>query len=366
MVTISATGSADLYASQFDLVYDPTAVSVVSISEGMLLPGKGTTVFVPGSINNARGVVTANAETLLGMISGASGGGTLAVVTFTALTPGTSALSLQNLILLNSKLSNITAAVGIQNGSVSVVNPSIGNPSITPSGVVPVYSSATTIQPGSWVSIYGSNLSSETTSWNGQFPTTLGGVNVTINAKQAFLWFVSPTQINLQAPSDTATGTVSVVVTTSGGKASSTVMLGPYGPSFSLLSSRYSAAIVLTPGQSGNSGSGYDIIGPSAAFSYPSRPVQAGETVLLYGVGFGPTSPTVLAGQAFSGAAPCVSLPQVTIGGVPAMVSFAGIVEAGLYQLNVVIPSGVGVGDKLLQAIAGGLATPNNVFITLN
>jgi uncharacterized protein (TIGR03437 family) len=46
------------------------------------------------------------------------------------------------------------------------------------------------------------------------------------------------------------------------------------------------------------------------------------------------------------------------------MVNFAGIVEAGLYQLNVVVPN-AGGGDKVLQAIAGGLTTPNNIFLTL-
>jgi len=363
-VNITATGSTDLYAFQFDLVYNPAILSVVSVTAGKLPPGGGSTVFLPGSINNNSGAVTLNTGTLIGSIPGAVGSGTLVAVQFSAVGPGASAVSVQNLILLNSTLSNMANAASIQNASVLVVNSGSSVPSITPGGVVPVYSSATTIQSGSWVSIYGNNLAGGTTSWNGNFPTSLGGVNVTINAKPAYLWFVSPTQINLQAPTDPATGTVNVVVTTGGGNASSTVTLGQYAPSFSLLSSKYPAAIVLTPGQPGNSGAGYDIIGPSGAFSYPSRPVQAGETVLLYGVGFGPTNPTVPAGEVFSGAAPCVALPQVTIGGVPAMVNFAGIVEAGLYQLNVVVPN-AGGGDKVLQAIAGGLTTPNNIFLTL-
>jgi uncharacterized protein (TIGR03437 family) len=41
-------------------------------------------------------------------------------------------------------------------------------------------------------------------------------------------------------------------------------------------------------------------------------------------------------------------LPQITIGGVPATVAFAGIVEAGLYQFNVVIPN-AGSGDQILR-----------------
>jgi uncharacterized protein (TIGR03437 family) len=247
---------------------------------------------------------------------------------------------------------------------VRLLTPPAGLPAIAPGGIVPVYSSSTTVQPGSWISIYGNNLAAATTVWNGDFPLSLGGTSVTINSKPAYLWFVSPTQINLQAPTDTATGTVSVVVTTSAGSASAPVTLGRYAPSFCLLNAKYPAAIVLTPGSLGNSGGEYDIIGPTGAFFYPARPVKAGETLILYGVGFGPTNPAVPAGQAFSGAAPSVTPPQMTIGGVPASVSFAGLVEAGLFQFNVIVPN-AGSGDQPLQATVGGMTTPTNVFITL-
>ena len=58
---------------------------------------------------------------------------------------------------------------------------------------------------------------------------------MTIDGKQAYLWFVSPTQINAQAPDDATTGPVTVVVTTPFGTARGTVTLAPYGPTFSLL-----------------------------------------------------------------------------------------------------------------------------------
>jgi uncharacterized protein (TIGR03437 family) len=258
---------------------------------------------------------------------------------------------------------SLPAFSGADDISFSIGN--LGAPVITPAGIVPVYSTANTIQPGSWVSIFGSGLASATTTWTGNFPTSLGNTSVTINSKPAYLWFVSPTQINLQAPDDTAEGPVNVVVTTPAGSTTSTVTLEPYAPSFNLYNTKYAAAIVATPGQPGNSGNGYDYIGPGgSALPFTSRPVKAGETVLLYGVGFGPTTQHVPAGAAFSGAAPVPVLPTVTIGGVSATVSFAGIVEAGLYQLNVVVPN-AGSGDKALLATIGGLTTPANVFITL-
>jgi uncharacterized protein (TIGR03437 family) len=230
--------------------------------------------------------------------------------------------------------------------------------------VVPIYSSSTTIQPGSWISIYGTNFAGATNLWAGDFPTSLGGLTVTINNKPAYLWLVNPGQINLQAPDDTATGTVPVVVTNAAGSVTSTVILGPYSPSFSLFNSKYAAALVATPGAPGNSGSGYDLIGPAGALTFPTRPVKAGETLVLYGVGFGPTNPAVPAGKVFSGAAPLISLPKVMIGNVPAMVSFGGIVEAGLFQLNVVVPN-AGSGDQILQASVGGLLSAPGVYITL-
>jgi uncharacterized protein (TIGR03437 family) len=237
-------------------------------------------------------------------------------------------------------------------------------PSIAPGGIVSVNGLSATIQPGSWVSIFGSNLAAATAIWNGDFPTSLARTSVIVDNKPAYLWFVSPGQINLEAPNDTATGVVNVVVKTSFGSASATVTLGQYAPAFNLFNTKYATAIVPTPGIPGNSGAGYDLIGPAGAFTFSTRPVKAGETLLLYGVGFGPTNPAVSAGKAFSGAAPSVSPPQIAIGGVPATVTFAGVVAAGLFQFNVIVPN-AGSGDQPLRATVGGVATPNNVFITL-
>ncbi len=241
-----------------------------------------------------------------------------------------------------------------------------GAPAVNRNGIVPIYSAVPTIQPGSWISIFGSGLSAGTSVWNGDFPTSLGGVSVTINGKPGSLWFVSPLQITLQAPDDTATGSVNVVVTTPIGSTASTVTLAPYAPSFSLWDSQYAAAVIATPGGGGAYGDGsYDLAGPAGRFSFNTRPVQAGEVLVLYGVGFGPTDPPVVSGRAFSGAAPTTSLVTITIGGVAANVLFSGITSAGLYQLNVVVPNGAGSGDRLLQATVGGARTPDNVYVSV-
>jgi uncharacterized protein (TIGR03437 family) len=214
-------------------------------------------------------------------------------------------------------------------------------PTINSGGIVPVYSTSPIIQSRSWISVYGNNLASGMSTWNGDFPTSLGGTSVTIDNKSAYLWFVSPTQINLQVPDDTTVGMVSVVVTTASGTATSTVTLAPQAPSFSLLSDgKHVAAEIPTPNGGGAYGGGtYDLVGPSGTFSFNTRPVKPGETLVLYGVGFGTTNPLVQAGKIFSGSAPTINPVIVTIGGVKAAVSYAGLIEAGLYQINVTVPS---------------------------
>jgi uncharacterized protein (TIGR03437 family) len=240
-------------------------------------------------------------------------------------------------------------------------------PSITPGGVVPIYSTSTTIQPGEWVSIYGSNFASATALWNGDFPTFLGGISVTINLKPAYLWLVSPEQINLQTPDDTATGTVPVTVTTAGGTATSTVTLAQFGPSFSLLDAKHVAGIILRSDGSGAYGGGtYDIIGPTGtSLGYPTVAAKAGDPIELFGVGFGPTIPPVLAGQAYSGAAGTTNPVTLFINNVSVTPPFAGLSSAGLYQINLTVPAGLGTRDVPVLATVGGMQTPSGVVISL-
>ncbi len=266
----------------------------------------------------------------------------------------------------NGRVRLLAASATALEVPVTLTVVSANAPVVRSGGVVPIYSKATSIAPGSWLSLYGSNLATTTAMWAGDFPTTLGGVTVTINAKPAFLWYVSPGQLNVQAPDDTGTGTVTVVVTNENGSTTSTVTLAAASPSFSLFGDgRHLAGYIPTPDGSGQYGGGtYDLIGPANAFTFATRPVAVGETVVLFGVGFGPTNPPVRAGAVFSGAAPTVNPVTVTVGGVPATVTFAGITSAGLYQLNVVVP-GVSSGDQAVVATANGVQTQMGVVLAV-
>jgi uncharacterized protein (TIGR03437 family) len=190
---------------------------------------------------------------------------------------------------------------------------------------------------------------------------------VTVNGKKAYLWFVSPGQINLQSPDDTMRGSVSVVVTTANGSSTSTVTLGEFGPSFNLLDGKHVAGIIFRPNGSGAFGGGsYDIIGPTGTtLGYPTVAAKAGDLVELFGVGFGPTSPAVAAGQAFSGAAPTINPVTVLINGLSVTPSFAGLSAAGSYQINLTLPPGLGMGDVSLRASVRGVQTPQGFVISL-
>jgi uncharacterized protein (TIGR03437 family) len=217
------------------------------------------------------------------------------------------------------------------------------------------------------VSIYGTNLATETATWTGNFPTSLGGTSVTIDGKQAYLSFVSYGQINLQAPNDNATGIVPVVITTSSGTVKSTVTLAQFGPAFFLLDSTHVAGIILRANGKGAYGGGtYDIIGPTGtSLGYATLAAKAGDNVALFGNGFGPTSPSEPAGQPFSGAAATINPVTLRINNVSVTPTFAGLSGPGLYQINLTIPTGLGTGDASLQAMVGGVQTPSGAVISL-
>jgi uncharacterized protein (TIGR03437 family) len=232
---------------------------------------------------------------------------------------------------------------------------------VTISGISNNASGASGIASGSWVSMYGANLSATTRAWqSGDFsgnslPTKLDGVSVTVNGKSAAVWYISPGQLNVQAPGDSATGPVPVVVTNSYGSATATTTLQQYAPGFFAIQ-KYAAA-VHTDGA---------YVAPVGYFGsgVASRPAAPGEVILLFGTGFGPTTQDVPAGQIFNGAAPLTDLTQLhmTIGGAPATVQFAGMVAAGEYQFNVVVPA-VADGDQAIVATIAGFPTQSGLSI---
>ena len=124
-VDVDISNVTDLYALQFDLSFAPGVLSAVSITEGSFLSSGGPTFFIPGTIDNTSGSITFTADTLLGSGPGASNMGTLAVLTLSGLSPGSSGIDLSNVLLLDSNLNPIS--FDLQSAGIAVV-PAVATP----------------------------------------------------------------------------------------------------------------------------------------------------------------------------------------------------------------------------------------------
>jgi len=236
-----------------------------------------------------------------------------------------------------------------------------------PAGNITAVSNAGSFQPGvapaTWVSIFGTNLSTVTYTWqasdfvNGLLPTSLQGVSVTINGLPAYIDYLSPTQINVLAPDDATTGPVQVQVTAAQQASNSvTVQKSLFAPAFFTIDNgAYVAALHAD----------YTLVGSANLLTgVTTQPAQPGETILLYGTGFGPTSPALPTAQLVTTPAVLANSVQVTIGGVAAAVVYAGLVEPGLYQLNVTVPT-LPNGDAEVVATIGAVSTQTAVSVTV-
>ena len=94
-------------------------------------------------------------------------------------------------------------------------------------------------------------------------------------------------------------------------------------------------------------------------------PAKPGETIQLFGTGFGaPTLPSP-AGQVPAAPAALANTVTVTVGGQPAVVQYAGVVSSGLDQLNVVVPSNLPDGDTPIVATINGMSTQTGLATTV-
>ena len=113
-------------------------------------------------------------------------------------------------------------------------------------------------------------------------------------------------------------------------------------------------------------GGTYDILGPTGTkLGYHTVAARPGDIVELFAVGLGPTTPAVPAGKAFTGAAAVKSPISLYINNVSVKPTFAGLSSAGLYQINLNVPSGIGQGEVPIVAVAGGLETQMHVRFSL-
>ena len=208
------------------------------------------------------------------------------------------------------------------------------------------------------MSIFGSGFTEQTREWASEdfdgpnFPRSIDGVTVKVDGKLAPIHFVSPQQINFQAPAGIPTGWVLVELTTPFGTDQAYTYSSKENPGFFQIDADGQIAAQLGDGRA--VGRPLENAADGATFT----PANPGDIIAIYGTGFGPTDPGVAPGVIYSGAAQLIAKGalHVYIGGVEATVEFAGQTGGGLNQLNVVVPS-LPRGDYEILAIIDGAAT---------
>jgi adhesin/invasin len=191
------------------------------------------------------------------------------------------------------------------------------------------------------VSLFGSGLCSATEGAPTlPLPTNLANVQVSVNGVFAPISYVSPNQINVVVPFETASDGYATFQVSSDTGLSNAVTLYERDTSPGVFTSTNGG---FAPG-----------VGPAAAlhadFSPVSQgnPAQVGETLLLYVTGLGAVKPAVADGAAAVANPLSVVVADigVLVDGQAAVVTFQGLAPgfAGLYQVNFVVPGGVSSG----------------------
>jgi uncharacterized protein (TIGR03437 family) len=245
-------------------------------------------------------------------------------------------------------------------------------PIIAPGGIVNAASYiAGPIVAGSLTTIFGAGLASSAVGSPGTpLPTTLNNVSVTMNGTAVPLLFVSPSQINAQVPwSLSGTSQVQVVVTNENGSSTPvSANLAGIAPAIFTADGKQAVAYIaatrtytFNPGQT-------------------SRIARPGEYLRLYATGLGPVTNTPSTGAAPDATltvAPTLSTtsnsPTVTIGGVTAVVSFAGLAPQGInpdyvgvYEVDAQIPPTAPAGPAVPVTLSSNGVSSNTVTIPID
>ena len=231
------------------------------------------------------------------------------------------------------------------------------------------------VAPNTYITIFGTNLATNSRTWTGSdfgssgitLPTALDGTSVMINGKPAYVEYISPTQINAITPADTSSGSgINVTVTTAGGTSdASSVTLNTIAPGFFTFDGKYVAAADASTGAFiGKTG----LLASAPTLTTPAKP---GEIITLYGTGFGATSPAIAPGIVTDKIYNLSPTPVIMVGGSAAAVGFAALTPgfAQVYQFNITIPATAPDGDLQIFAQTGsGPSSPSGTtccFVTV-
>ena len=203
------------------------------------------------------------------------------------------------------------------------------------------------VSPGGIFSLFGAELANSTAPAKATpLPRELSGTRVTIGGIDAPLYFVSPGQINYEAPAELPLGMAELVVIR-GGQSSAR---------------RLVRVVKNTPGIF-TAGSGLPIVVHSSDYSLVNaqNPARPGEVLVAFVTGLGLTTPAAVSGEPNPGMpAPLADLSrfQTALDDLLLMPTlYAGLAPgfAGLYQVNFQVDGGATPGLHWLRVSGANL-----------
>lgn len=215
------------------------------------------------------------------------------------------------------------------------------------------------VAPGSLVAVFGSRLAtSNAPATSLPLPINLAGSTVLIGGREAPLIYASDGQVNAMIPYGIGVNTSQQAVATRESSISvpQPLIVAPAAPGVFTIDGLQGIVVDV------------DSAGVQTLVD-PAHPAKPGHALVIYCTGLGEVTPPVPSGSA----APSdhltntVTPVEVTIGGAPATVLFAGLTptQVGLYQINVIIPSGLTPGTQVPLVVTSAGQSSKPVTITL-
>ncbi len=239
----------------------------------------------------------------------------------------------------------------------------------------------TQISSNAIISIFGSDFAPPGTARlvgaadlvNGRLPTRLADVSVQIGSVLAPIFHVFPGQLNVQAPTIAGSGNVPVQVIVNAGTPNEmrsnvqTVTLQAATPEFFFFVGNADGR---NPVAAIDAVTGTLIGAPGLIPGVTFAPAKPGDILTIFATGFGATDPAFPAGELPDRIARVVAPVSVTIAGrelVSDDLLYAGVSPtlAGVYQLNIRVPSNLEDGDLPIAVQVGDFSTPEGAFLTV-
>ena len=327
-----------LGASAAALTFSGTTVLTATVASASGAPPSGTVTFSVGT--DSLGTATLSGQ-------GSSAKAALTIGGF-LLAAGVNSISAQ--YNGDNAYEGGTAAA-----SVTISSTPTGPPTLK--STVNGASFSTSLAPGGVLSIFGTDLASFTAGAPSvPLPMMMAGTVVTINGITAPLYYVSASQLNVQIPFEVPAGAAaSLRVSNNGESVFGSINVTAAAP-----------AIFSTNSQGTGQGA---ILNTSYELVDASHPATPGSTYIqIYCINLGAVSnePADGAASPFNPLAQAAN-PKVTIGGVAATVSFAGLAPGfvGEYQVNALVPAGLAANSATPVVISAGTVTSNTVTIAV-